>query len=347
MSRGKLIQFAEFIKTYYPEFIIDQDNHQVIIKIGQWALRDPEFEDVENGWYLDKGIFIQGGVGTGKTKLMFILSKYLEFIRSVYRFTSKVVWQFAHSYKKDGISCFHSESSGNKYYDELCLTNDTTGLPDAEYVMHYGNKILVGSQLIMMRSNAFVGNGYMSHFTTNVPVNRLKDIYGVRAYDRLLEMCNFFSLTGESRRGGRPTFRNNLMHHDISRSAGLIMDDASSEKRRINKRYKQFCEDGMSVDNDTFDYQVLYSLGVNLATEEQFNLILSAVMKERDALIHKDKPLENMEVKRWKSLQVQYENKNWDAEERALLMGRAKMIVVTNFYQSMKNHNLKVIFEDV
>lgn len=212
MDQNQLLNFENFIREYYPEHIIDECNVGVIRDLSLWAFRDTSFEDSKRGLYLDKGILITGSVGSGKTDLFNILRTYLHnYIRSKYYFSYGVVWKFTSDFSKDGYEAFEGQDTGNRYYDELCLTDSRTKFPNKEMGMHYGSKILIGEELIMFRYNSFKRLGYQTHFSTNATIGELSDIYGERAFSRLSEMCNFFTLTGDDRRlSGAPNIYKNV-----------------------------------------------------------------------------------------------------------------------------------------
>jgi hypothetical protein len=351
---AKPMLFQAFINKFFPWFEIDTNNHQVITKIGQWALNDPLFEDREEGWYLEKGICISGPVGVGKTKLFEFLQDYLTYLRSPLIFESRVVWEFAQKYSKDGDAAFYKERLGNRFYDELCLTSDKTGQPDREQAIHFGNRILVGSEIIMLRYKVFAKTGYQSHFTTNVDIPDLKKLYGVREYDRLLEMCNFFIIEGSSKRGGRPAVRRNILREDLSNhSLSLAADTAKQKMVELNDRYKRYLENGLPEDNDGFDYQALVGLGCSLATDDEIKQLSREVIDQRKKFVEEStRPWEEtlgevMTAQRWRQLKSMHKDGVLDKDEKALLWMRCKMILVLRFYERMKKAMAEVIFSEI
>jgi len=198
------LDFEQYVRQYFPQYNIDSDNGDVIQNVSLWAKRDKEFEK-DGKLYLHKGLFICGPVGTGKTDLFHMLRMYLgRYLNSRYKFRREVVWEFTATFCKRGYEAIQNQDVGNCYYDELCLIDERTNFPNKEQATHYGNKLLVGEEIIMKRYDAFKSMGLQSHFSTNATPAQLREVYGERAFSRLTEMCNFLFLVGDDRRGGKP-----------------------------------------------------------------------------------------------------------------------------------------------
>jgi hypothetical protein len=111
-----------------------------------------------------------------------------------------------------------------------------TNFPNKEEASYYGGKLFIGEELIMMRSDSFKFHGFQTHFTTNATREELMNIYGERAYSRLTEMCNFFTLVGKDRRGGKPyivTDRNQPVKKT---------EMSQADKRRLELENKEIIE---------------------------------------------------------------------------------------------------------
>ena len=202
--------FKQAMLRAHPEFIIDQHNEKAMDILSLWITRDESFEKIYSGMFLDKGFLLIGATGTGKTNLMNYFNRFLKHLQSNYNFKFHIVWEFADSFSKEGVKCFEGINSGNRYFDELCMIDSRLKEPKKEIVQYFGNKIIVGEELILMRYNALKFNGYQSHFSTNATLDELKFIYGERAYSRLKEMCNVIVLGGDDKRGTtKPHILNN------------------------------------------------------------------------------------------------------------------------------------------
>jgi hypothetical protein len=346
-----MITLKQFIQQFFPAYQINADNEELITKLGLWAMRDPEFENPKMGIYLDKGIFLSGNVGSGKTKVMKLLGSYLSFLHSPYLYEMKYVWKFAEAYKDVAFGCFKAEFSGNRYYDELALTNEITKMPEREMVHHFGTKILIGQELIFVRYEAFVNNGYITCFTSNEPPSRMKEIYGTRADDRLAEMCNFFSLNSATswRRIIQPVPIRNV---NIGLAPNQVLrDDIAENKIRLNLQYKNYCETGKIDVMQQFDYTLFTVYGQEPLTETELQLLMDSIHAERKIEIEKKLEYKSnrdySESKRLKQLKDQYELGKYDQEEKNLVFGRARITAIQTFYEKMKAAGKDKIFEDV
>jgi hypothetical protein len=198
-------------------FTIDDHNAWVLEALCMYFTDDPLFESihlkddtgrpVHKGWKLDKGIMLVGGVGIGKTQLMRMLrvNKKACFdvvncadLSKEFAKTSKdaggyaAVERFENIHRKDikNIDNFWQEDMGI-CFDDLGTESDKT---------HFGNKANVIADVILGRyANRLPF--YYTHATTNLTPGEMKEIYGVRFFDRVGEMFNIIKVTGESRRG--------------------------------------------------------------------------------------------------------------------------------------------------
>lgn len=255
MNKNQLT-FEEFITQRYPNYKIDEDNRNVIRLVSLWAARSPEFEK-SGEYYLHKSLFLIGNVGTGKSDLFHMLQVYLsKYLNSRLKFRREVVWEFTARFCKKGYESLQGQDSGNCYYDELCLTEDGVGtgnnikFPNKELASFYGNKLLVGGEIIMKRYDVFKNDGLHSHFSSNASLEELKEIYGERAFSRLTEMCNFLFLLGLDRRGGKPNIYFNvnepppptaIPHTDPL----VIQEELEQTKQEMQQIYETFKKTGV------------------------------------------------------------------------------------------------------
>lgn len=346
MSNQNIITFNQFLQKNFLHYQIVPENEEVIEKLGLWATRDPAFEDPKLGMYLDKGLFLTGKVGSGKTELMKNLNYYLGTLGSPYKYEMKTVWKFAASFKDEGFSCFRKEISGNRFYDELALT-DAMGEPTREQVNHFGNKITIGEELIRMRYEAFKSNGYITCFTTNESAKKMATIYGERADDRLAEMCNFFVLNTKVswRRIIKPVPATDVNQNAIPNRA--LRNDDLDTKIRLNEQYKQYCQGAVLDELATFDYLHLTLLGQEPVPESELLQIMDKIYKVRKEYVANNKSTDPAVAKRNKELIHQYENGNPDKEEQGIVFREARVQAINIFYAKMKAAGKDKIFEDV
>ncbi len=170
------------------EFAIDDYNSEVINQLWLYITNDPMF----NG-DLQKGLFISGNIGTGKTLLMLTFLEVMK--KATGRGYESVFPESIHQvFKARGLAYFKQRPM---------LFDDVTREP--ERVEGYWGENPI-RQLIMHRYR-FPSQNYA---TANVQIfsngkikhdNAIIKRYGAMVFDRMREMFNFLELTGKSRRG--------------------------------------------------------------------------------------------------------------------------------------------------
>lgn len=169
-------------------FEINDTNKGVLKALCFYFSRDPGFASLGKGWNLNKGLLLSGGVGVGKTILMRSLTwnPLLPFRVVSVRF-------IADNYEKFGsetVNCYaypeeNRSISAQARYIGACF--DDLGTEDTEK-SHYGNKTNVMEKVILNRYDNCAHT--LTHFTTNLTGEQIRELYGVRAVDRLREMIN-------------------------------------------------------------------------------------------------------------------------------------------------------------
>lgn len=167
-------------------FVIDDENRKVIELLSQYFAGDPEFE--KDGRSLDKGIFLFGGVGIGKTHLM-------KLFRSQQRKPFRIVdcSDIAAEYKKDGedgiVKYFndivvHERNYWNHErigwcFDDMGIENNTK---------FFGNESNVMERIIERRYRSDIP--LTTHIISNLSTADVEQRYGIRIRERLREMMN-------------------------------------------------------------------------------------------------------------------------------------------------------------
>lgn len=332
-SGGLILDFTSYIKQFFPEYIFDEHNTKLIRNLGLWATRDIKFNNLEPGWHLDRAILLVGAPGVGKDVIFRLLRKYLSYIMSPYSFADRIVWQYATKFKdKDlGYDCFN-DVPGNCYYQELARTDENVSplTLTREAVQHYGNKVLIGNELINVRYNMFINMGYQSHFSSNHNEDQLEKLYGVRCVDRLREMCNYMILAGSSKRGKvAPSFVSNRNVSAPPPARETTVDEHKENRELLESDYKAFLETGNVSDQASLRYVLLRSYGCHVATDEEIRILMEeaeATYPEKDKLLTKS------------SREKDKQTYTWDV---------ARKVAVHRFYTSLKAAGAKTIFEIV
>lgn len=180
-------KFYDVIKYICPDFVVDDDNRQIIGDVFHWCIRDKKGA-------LDptKGLWIYGNIGTGKSTLM---KAILHFITKFWLRDSgeKInpqwinVPTFCGKYATDGFGVFSSIPMGlDELGTEIAPTN------------HVGNKLNVVAHLI---STIYDNKSDIPYIvTTNCTLSGAMELYGPRTIDRIGQLFNLVGIKGVSRR---------------------------------------------------------------------------------------------------------------------------------------------------
>lgn len=226
---------VKYITRREPAFLIDDGNQAAVDSIVRYLRRDPEFLKTP-GSSFEKGLFLRGGVGTGKTLLLLALKDLLVKTR-FFRYTKPFNGNSRHlsnwiettgldypsfttsgrivlAFNIDGHAIFTPITEGRK--------TDLNGISGGFWIIddlgteppghHYGSKVNVISELLMLRYENFTEYRIwddsqkakyqrpLTFATTNYNTSELQEVYGTRVFDRIIEMMNDIILHGESRR---------------------------------------------------------------------------------------------------------------------------------------------------
>lgn len=177
-------------KFFEPKFTLTDKNRQVLGILLDYFTGNPESQ-----LDLKKGIFLLGGVGTGKSLIFKVFKEYTKTVlrcNSYLNFSSK---QIIDNVNVNGIEYLSSINFVNNnpttiYIDDIASGN--------EIVTNYGTKINVIESLLGLRYDIFSKYKKLTHLSSNIYPKELKEIYGSRITDRLKEMCNIVELSGDS-----------------------------------------------------------------------------------------------------------------------------------------------------
>jgi DNA replication protein DnaC len=201
--------YSDFIKYRMNTlgFNLDASNREYVNALTFYFNRDARFNDFQlNGigvkMDLNKGLFLFGSVGVGKTKLMELFMKNK---RCCYKLIScrKVVSEYV-KYGHEVIEPMsHSLTPFVKNIDNffqpvegICFDDLGT---ESESANNYGNKKNVFEQILLDRYD----NGldfHETHITSNLNPQMIKERYGDRVVSRMREMFNIIELKGSDRR---------------------------------------------------------------------------------------------------------------------------------------------------
>lgn len=196
--------FVRQMKAAHPGFVIDASNRAVLEATVAYFARD-EMECQKRGLNPQKGLFLAGPVGCGKTTLMQFFAGASK--KSPFRLVTarEVAHQFMQQgypiITKYGRKSFRQKPTGFglqlRYDQPLTYCFDDLGVePNTR---RYGNDCNVMAEILLDRYDQFRKYGMLTHLTTNLNAEELENLYGPRVRSRLREMCNLISFPAEAK----------------------------------------------------------------------------------------------------------------------------------------------------
>jgi DNA replication protein DnaC len=190
-AKGRILFGPHF--RIYPEDLI------VIIPIIAWILRDEEVAkqfDVD----LQKGIFLGGSVGTGKTQIMQLLRCITP--DNLY-FEMKRCDRISGEYTLKGPSTLYTYTGEgkNEKFNHRIWCFDDFGSEDVAH--HYGRNCMVMKKILLGRYELFTQFGTVTHITSALKTAEIEKKYGTEVRSRMREMFNriIFDKNAKDKRG--------------------------------------------------------------------------------------------------------------------------------------------------
>jgi len=171
-GRGVKYQMTESLKTIIPGLL-------------RYFIADPE-----SPFPLEKGLFLYGQPGCGKTFLMQCLSSFTA-LYSPFRHFEFVSVPRIHA---DAISSGHADFAPHfqldRCFDDVGFHNDTLSI--------FGNRVKPLEVIMTERYNRHDRYGQLTHFTSNLDPRNLATMFDQRVYDRCLQMFHPVQVGGQS-----------------------------------------------------------------------------------------------------------------------------------------------------
>lgn len=188
------------------EYILDKSNFLIHKLLCLYFSNDADFVNVGihleiKNPSLDKGIFLGGVIGVGKTMMMKLFSRNQRQV-----FAVRTAKSISDTFQSEGEASLQqflvspqlpSNDASNFFQSKMGLCIDDIGTEELKN--HYGNRKNVIGDLIELRY-ANGNTGTLLHLTTNLTMDQVKEFYGDRVGSRLRETMNVIELKGKDRR---------------------------------------------------------------------------------------------------------------------------------------------------
>jgi len=165
-------QLFELFKSQYT--ITD---NRVISLLCYYFANDKRFE--KHGYSLSKGILLYGNIGCGKTTLM-------RFFQKVRYFQMRSVKDVAAAFAENGHGALAEYRKGVFCFDDYGIESEQK---------HYGVALNAMQDIILSRYDYRL----ITHLTTNINADDMREMYGERVTSRLREMCNIIQFSPDAK----------------------------------------------------------------------------------------------------------------------------------------------------
>lgn len=142
----------------------------------------------KSGFNLNKGLWLYGGVGCGKTNLMKL---FRENPLENYGVIESIKIADLYKDKEIGIEVIDKYAKTTS----ICFDDFGTEIESGES-SHFGNRKNVLGEIVLRHYTLNEDKVFRFHFTTNLTTDQVGQLYGQRVRSRLREMCNIISLEG-------------------------------------------------------------------------------------------------------------------------------------------------------
>ena len=175
-------------------FRIYPEDHPTIYNLLIYFLRQ-EKEASRHDIDLDKGILLAGPVGCGKSCLMELMT----YIPGPERnFVLRSCRDISFEFMEEGYAVIqrYSSMSFRSSKPRIYCFDDFGAERNLKY---FGNECNVLGEILLSRYDLFVGQGMLTHITTNLNANDVEAAYGDRLRSRVRQQFNLFTFPPNTR----------------------------------------------------------------------------------------------------------------------------------------------------
>jgi len=177
-------------KQLEPDLEMTEIHKNLYVNLIKYTLAD-----ISGSYDTERSICLLGTQGTGKTLAFKILNEFNKLFPNRFILNGKVTnFNYAIYSSLEMVADYNKRGFDGleKYLIRNVICIDDLGTEPLESV-YFGSKVNVLEKIIEMR---YMKN-LVTHISTNLPPNLLKESYGERVFSRIKGGCNFQFLTGE------------------------------------------------------------------------------------------------------------------------------------------------------
>lgn len=194
-------KFLDVCRSVCPRFRITSAMKPLLNDLVRWCLMLDGRHDP------DKGLWLWGDIGTGKSTMLEIIRDYCRIMRPpvYYRKTlqpramHKDAWAYGFNITNASYVAGMFAKNGYPGIEDYITTCrqafDEVGR-ECIPIGYYGNMENVFQYIFQRRYD--LRHGDFTHVTSNLSPDQIGDVYGEHIYDRCHEMFNFVEMSGES-----------------------------------------------------------------------------------------------------------------------------------------------------
>lgn len=171
------------------EPVFSEEDRRIYRNLTKYFIGDPTCE-----WDLNKGLYLWGPVGCGKTFALNVMRVFAEAAKIDFRRFKMVSCPKI----SDDVQAAKDIGVINRYFDEGFCFDDLGDEPTE--LKNYGNEVLVMVRILTERYRRGVNSARTTHVTSNYPMSHLEEFYGTRVADRAREMFTEVFFDGKSKR---------------------------------------------------------------------------------------------------------------------------------------------------
>lgn len=180
--------------VYCPGYIEDMESEKLYLNAVKYFTLDPNCE-----WDLDKGLFLYGVFGVGKTLFFKVFRAYLNAHGN--GLSAITADELAAEYTLNGFAAIMKYSAVREIpgYKPTELLIDDLG-QGANNVKHFGSHTDVIVEILQRRYRVFTDAYKRTFISTNLTPKEIKDLYGEYISSRMQEMFNIILFPGTDKR---------------------------------------------------------------------------------------------------------------------------------------------------